>query len=198
MNEINPGAQPYSTSDAILAITLFLSGCQPVDPSQPCTNLYDAEILKAFGYHGEKLGEAANQAWKDRKKGHVQYHVVLTERSQYLIKAHRDQMELIEKGEGRAFDMLASILDLFKKGAFAEDEAIMRLACVALKTRGEFVNVWKQMVPLLRIPVEGRAKRFDTTARVEGKVIDVKGVHRPGFKVISLNMTKEHKKEMKL
>lgn len=190
--------QSYSTSDAILAITLFLAGCEPVDIRQPCTNLFDADILKKLGYGGEKIGEAADQAWRDGKKGHVQFHLKLTERAQFLIKAHRDQMEKIEKGEGTAFKMLAAIVEEFSAGAMAVDELIMRTACVNLKTRGEFVNLWKQMVPLLRIPVEGKTRHFDTTATSLGKTVDAKGVQRPGMKIISLNASAKHKRDIRL
>lgn len=190
--------QSYSTSDAILAITLFLSGCEPVDIRQPCTNLFDAEILKNLGYGGEKIGEAAEKAWRDRKKGHVQFHLKLNERTQELIRIHRDQMEKIEEGEGTAFVMLADIARDFAKGAMAVDELIMRTACINLKTRGEFVNLWKKMVPLLRIPAEGKTKHFDTTATTGGKTMEAKGVHRPGMKIVSLNISAKHKKDMKL
>lgn len=195
---MQPGEQPYSTSDAILAITLLLSGCEPVDEQQPCTNLFDPEILANLGYKGDKLGEAAERAWNDGKKGHVQFHIKLTERCSFLIQAHRDQMQKIEAGKGAAYAMLSEIMGDRATMAMGGDEAIMRMACVILKTRGQFVNLWKEMVPLLRIPNTGKSKTFDTTATNQGKTVEAKGVQRPGFRVISLNISNEHKKEIGL
>lgn len=203
MNEIQPGEQPFSTSDAILAIALFLAGCPPMDEHQPCTNLFDAEILANLGYRGEKLNDAAGAAWHDEKKGHVQYHLKLTERTAYLIRAFREQSEEVEKLDGKAFDLLAKMASDFKAGAMEADEMILRFACINLKTRGQFVNLWKQMIPLLRVPVDGRAKHFDTTATVKNarggsRTVQAQGVQRPGFKVISLNASEKTRKEMRL
>lgn len=192
------GEQPFSTSDVILACALFSAGCEPVDPNHPCTNLFDEEILGKLGYRGMSLQEAAEAAWNDEKKGHVQYHLKLTERALHLIRAFREQSDEIEKGEGKAFVLLAKILGLFQAGAIQLDETILRCACVNLKTRGEFVNVWKKMVPLLRIPDQGKAKHFDTTIVSKGKTVEAKGVHRPGMKIVSLNASDKTKKALKL
>lgn len=144
------------------------------------------------------IQEAAEAAWHDEKKGHVQYHLKLTERTLHLIRAFREQNEEVEKGEGKAFDLLAKILGLFQAGAIQLDETILRVACINLKTRGEFVNVWKKMVPLLRIPDEGKTKHFDTTIVSKGKTVEAKGVHRPGYRIVSLNASEKTKKAMNL
>lgn len=203
MEAINPGEQPFSTSEAILAYCLYLAGCEFCDDRQPCTNLFDAEILAKLGYRGEKLFEAANQAWHQKAKGHVQFHFKLTPRVADLIRAYREQEKEIRSSDGKASDMIATIQKHGTSGAILPDEILLRIACVILKTRGEFMNLFKQMVPLLRVPVEGKAKHFDTTAtRLNDKgrreTVEAKGVQKPGFKVISLNLSEQKRKDMKL
>lgn len=206
MEAVNPGEQPFSTSEAILAYCLYLAGCEFCDDRTPCTNLFDAEILAKLGYRGEKLFEAANQAWQQKAKGHVQFHFKLTPRTGDLIRAYREQAAEVEKADGKASDLIAKILDLHSDSLRDEadnTETLLRISCVILKTRGEFMNLYKQMVPLLRVPVEGKEKRFDTTANgldAKGRRISVPahGVQKPGFKVISLNLSEEKRKRMGL
>lgn len=196
MNEIQSGEAPFSTQEALLALCLSLAGQEPFDAQQPCFNLYDTEILGRLGYRGKPLWEAANEAWADKKKGHVEYTFTLTARCSELIKAYREQCSDVEKLDGKAGELIAGIV--LNGGAFLEDEMILRIACVILKTRGEYVNMWKQMIPLLRIPNEGKAKHFDTSIVSKGKIVEAKGVQRPGFKVVSLNASDKTKKAMGL
>lgn len=198
MGNIDLGEPPFSTSDVILAIALFSAGCEPVDEAQPCTNLFDPDILGELGYRGERLMEAAEAAWANEEKGHVQFHLKLSARALELIKAFRDQSELVKKGEGKSFDMLAQIAADARAGAMQDDEMILRFACVILKTRGELANLWKKMIPLLRFPVDGTVKHFDSTAVSNGKTVEAKGVQRPGFKVISLNVSEATRKHLGL
>lgn len=203
METVNPGEQPFSTSEAVLAYSLYLAGCEFIDDRQPCSNLFDAEILAKLGYRGEKLGEAAEAAWRDEKKGHVQYHFKLTPRAADLIRAYREQAAELEKADGKASEFVMKILRHYGSGAILEDEALCRLGCVMLKTRIEFVNIWKKMVPLLRVPVEGKARTFETTAtkldeKGQSRVVDATGVQRPGFQIMSLNLSPEKRKKMGL
>lgn len=203
MEAVNPGEQPFSTSEAILAYCLYLAGCEFCDDRTPVTNLFDAEILAKLGFRGEKLFDAANQAWEQKAKGHVQFHFKLTPRTGDLIRAYREQAAEVEKDDGKASDVIATILSYGKTGAIMPDEVLLRVSCVILKTRGEFMNLFKQMVPLLRIPVEGKSRQFDTTATgldANGKPVTVpaRGVQKPGFKVISLNLSEDKRKAMKL
>lgn len=203
METSNPGEQPFSTSEAILAYCLYLAGCEFCDDRTPCTNLFDAEILGKLGYRGEKLWDAANAAWQQKAKGHIQFHFKLTPRTGDLIRAYREQAAEIEKSDGKASELIIEIQKRGDLGAFLPDEILLRISCVILKTRGEFMNLFKQMVPLLRIPVEGKAKHFDTTATVKtqtggNRTVDAKGVQKPGFKIVSLNLSEQKRKDMKL
>lgn len=189
--------QTFDTREAILALCLTLAGCEPLDESQPCFNLYDAEILAKHGYRGKPLIEAAQEAWEQKEKGDVGYVFKMTPRLVELAKLYRETCQEIEKADGKAFVMLADIIGKFAAHCLDPDEAILKFSCVVLKTRGQYFNVWKEMVPLLRVPVDGRAKHFDGTVSSNGRTIESKNVHRPGFKVISLNAspgTKEHLK----
>lgn len=194
---------PFSTSEAILAYSLYIAGCKFLDENRPCFNLFDADILKNLGYQGTPVGEAAEQAWKAEKKGHVEYIFKLTPRTSDLIRAYRDQCKEIEgMVDGIASELVLRIVESAKKGAILEDEALLRISCVILKTRVEFVNLWKKMVPLLRVPVVGKTRHFDTTATARtstgNRIVEAKGVQKPGFKVISLNASEKTRKAMDL
>lgn len=184
-------AQHFKTSEAILAFCLDIAGCEFLDPRQPCVNIYDAEILGNLGYRGKPLWEGAQESWKDQKKGHVEYILKQTPRLLELIRAYRDQCAELEKPGGNATLIVISIIGALKAGSILEDEALLRIACVNLKTRGDFMNIWKKMVPILRVPVEGKSKSFDTTVIAKGKSIQANAVEKPGFKIVSLNASEE-------
>lgn len=177
----------FDTHEAILALCLILAGGEPLEESQPCMNLYSEEILGKLGYKGEKLLDAANAAWKNGEKGEVKYLLKMTPRLAELIRAYRDQCEQIEKLDAKATDLIDALIS----NPVDRDEMILRTACVILKTRGEFMNLWKKMVPLLRVPVDGKSEVHDAAK-------GAKIVKKPGFKVISLNISDEHRKEMGL
>lgn len=203
MAPTQPGNQPFSTSEGMLAFCLYLAGCEFTNPSQPCFNLYDPQILSGLGLSGEKLWDGAQLAWKNKARGHVEWSFPLTRRTHELIKAYRDQREQMEKSDGKASDMVLEIMKSFVARAMLPDEAILRVACVNLKIRAEFMNHWKEVVPLLKIPRKGKVKKFDTTAQgrdMKGNSVTVPahGVEKPGYDLISLNASPETLKKMGL
>ena len=201
MEQNQSGNQPFNTSEGMLAFCLYLAGCQFSNPGQPCFNLYDPDILSGLGLSGEKLWDGAQRAWKNKARGHVEWSFPLTGRTTELIKAYRDQREQMEKGDGKASDMVLAIMKSFATGAMLSDEAILRVACVNLKIRAEFMNHWKLVVPLLKIPRKGKAKRFETTAQGRDQkgnpvTVPAHGVEKPGYDLISLNASPETLKKM--
>ena len=195
---------PFHTQEAVLALCLHLSGsCEPLDAQQPFFNLFDAEILANLGYRGKPLLDAANEAWKDGKKGHVEYVFKLTPRCSDLILAYRQQCAEIEKLDLSANAIIKKIVSHGTAGAIKQDEMLLRIACVILKTRGEFMNAYKKAVPILRVPVAGKTKNFDTTATVQtngggSRTVAAKGVSKPGFQIVSLNASEKTRKAMGL
>lgn len=192
--------QSFDTREALLALSLSLAGCEPLDAAQPCFNLFDEEILAKLGYRGSHLFESAKEAWDLKEKGDVGYVFQMSPRLPDLVLAYRDQAKQIEElADGTtAKSLLIKILGQHELGAVMEDEMILRISCVILKTRGQYVNLWKQMVPLLRAPVAGRTKHFDDTILSKGRLVEAKGVKKPGFQVVSLNISDEHRKAMRL
>lgn len=218
MNTPQPGNQPFSTSEGMLAFCLYLAGCQFSNPTEPCFNLYDPDILFALGdgakdaqgnitkpsrFSGMKRWDAATTAWKEKARGHVEWSFPLTGRTTELIKAYREQRKELEEADGKASDLVLKIMQSAAKGAMLPDEAILRIACVNLKIRSEFMNEWKNVVPLLRIPEKGKTEQFDTTAtgrdaKGHSTTVPAKGVKKPGYVIISLNASEETKRKLKL
>lgn len=207
---------PFETNEALLAFCLITAGCEPCDDRTPCSNLYDEEILFKIGggikdhrgnitkpsrFAGMGLLDAACKAWKEEAKGDVRFHIRQTPRCLELIKAYREQCKEIEESSLKASDLLLRVADEFKTGAIMPDEFILRTACVNLKTRRDFMNHWKKMVPLLRVPRKGKSVMIETTATVPQKgggtrTVPAKAVTSPGFDVISLNAPSKMRKDM--
>lgn len=194
---MNLAEQKFSTSEGLLAFCLYLAGCEFSDPRNPCFHIYNPEILSGLGFKGEKAWDAAQEAWKKKLRGHVEWSFPLTGRTHELIKAYRDQREQMEKSEGKASDMVLEIMKSAAAGAMLPDEAVLRIACVNLVIRTEFMNMWKEVVPLLKIPEKGKARRFDTTITLpDSRVVPAKGVEKPGYRLISLNASEETKRKL--
>lgn len=200
------GEMPFQTDEALLALCLITAGCEPCDPRTPCVNVYDAEILFKLG-GGERdpitkevrrssrfagdLWAGAQAAWKEGARGDIRYSIKLTARCSELIKAYRDQCEELKTSDQSSGEVIAKIMEYAKAGAMAQDEAILRITCVNLKTRIGFVNHWKQMVPLLRVPRRGKVK-ISAEDRRTGR----QNVTGPGFDAISLNAGMELRKKV--
>lgn len=197
---MNLAQQKFSTAEGLLAFCLYLAGCELADPAQICFHLYTPEILSSLGLKGMTLWDGAQQAWKQKSRGHVEYSFILTQRCNELIQAYRAQREELEKSDDKASDLVLKIMQSAAAGAMLPDEAILRIACVNLKIRSEFMNAWKFVVPLLKVPERGTVKRFDSTVTIAGKdgarTLPAKAVSKPGYKLISLNAREETKKKM--
>lgn len=218
MSEIHSsGDQPFSTSEKILAFCLYMAGCELI-PGTPI-NLYDPEILFKIGggqcdpktkevtkpsrFSGLSPWDAAQEAWKEHAEGHVEFQFPLTQECHDLIKAYRDQREKMKESEGKGSDMAMEIMSSAVAGAMLPNEALLRLVCVAVKMRPEFLTLWKEVVPILHVPVKGKSHTFQTTATTRDakggtRTVPATGVQSPGFKRISLNAGDKMRKEMGL
>lgn len=212
------GEMPFITDEAILACCLITAGCEPCNENAPCMNIYDEEILFKIGgglrdqtkkvvrpsrFAGMELWDAAQEAWKESAKGDVKYEIRLTARCADLIRAYRDQCMQLQESDEKAGVLILKIMDATKAGAMLPDEAILRISCINLKTRGDFVNCWKKMVPVLRVPRKGKTVITDGTAQVLAKggrfrTVPAKVATSPGFDALSLNASDEMKRKMGL
>lgn len=198
---MNPGQQIFGTQEGSLAYCLYIAGCQMADPSQICKHIYTPEILAGLGFQGSPLWGAAQVAWKNKSRGHVEFSFVLTARTGELIKAYRDQRKELEESDAKASDLVLKIAQQFASGAMLSDEMLLRVACVNLKIRSAFMNAYKDVIPLLKIPDKGKTEKFETTATgrdAKGNSITVPahGVKKPGYKLISLNASEETKRKL--
>lgn len=214
---MSEAAQPFSTNEKILALCLYMAGCQFLGDDRPCINLYDAEILFRLGggqrdgqtkevtkpsrFNGMSLWDAAHLAWKEKAEGHVEFQFLLTQECHDLIKAYRDQREKMKESEGKGSDMAMEIMRSVSNGAMLPAEGILRLTCVAIKLRPEFLKLWETVVPLLHVPARGKSSTFETTATTRDrngtvKVVPATGVRSPGYKRISLNASENLRKQM--
>ena len=193
---------PFSTTDAILAQCLRIAGV-PEAPWSP-RHIYNEEILfKAGGglkdnegnvtrksrFAGLSIFEAAKAAWNARKtamspiKGRIEYHFEHTSETAYLIAAYRDQEKTVNEADGDAAEFIREIM---RKAAgrlndgeqvMDEREALLRILCVTLKTRTQYVNRWKDAVPILHIKGERKTTTNTVGAhRTERHIMDDKFV----------------------
>jgi hypothetical protein len=192
MTELKPGDQPYNTSNAILAFCLHMAGVPWMDNYPPVRVLYSAAILQGFTngtgepyYKGWTLEKAVEHAHKTGRRGHVEYIFKRTDRLPVLTKAYRDQVEQLEKAEGFAHELVKEI----SMKSMPSDVMMLRLACIFLKMRVPFMEMWQHAVPRVIIKNEGRVARRRTP---EGGEI----IESPGFKIVSLNASEETRKEL--
>lgn len=190
------GDTPFITGNAILAFCLYLSGIPFVDENRPLINLYDNDILKRLGFAGMTLEEGARQALREGKKGDMQWAFVHTQELHDLLEYFKDEEANIKSGDGTVTEEARAIM-----ANCTDNEALMRLGCLILKSRGEFFNLWKgrEDLALIRVPNKGKPTIRDGTARnSKGEIVPAKIESRPGFRVVSLSAGNELKKEMKL
>jgi hypothetical protein len=186
---ITAGQEPLMTKDGVLAFSLYMAGTPFVDDNLWCINYYTAEILRKMGYGGVPMREAAIQAVKAGRPGVIRF--LLASPDQQTFTAYREQEQEIQKSEGLAPDVLRSILDRYKTGSLTFGQAAARLCCLLLKMRIQWMNGWKDMIPLLRVD-ENKAPK--ETASSDGwRTVEI-----GGFKLISVNASEKTKQHMGL
>jgi hypothetical protein len=178
-----PGNQPFHTQDALLAACLYFAGIPFWNPLLPCIHRYNSKILNRLGYSGIPLEEAAQKAFKSGKRGNVEYLFKWPQELRSLIKAFHEEETNITKGEGTAAERLSQIME----SKMEPEERLIRIACLVLKMRLQFMRLWESQTPRLRIDNQ---KEPQTT---------LDGVKRhAGWKDIPLNASAELKKKMGL
>jgi hypothetical protein len=183
---------PFYTTDAILAFSLYLVGVPFYESAKPCINVYDENILKKLGFTGGTIEEGVRKALARKKKGHVTYGFQRTAELSYLLKAYKDQEQKLQEEEGTASDVVQQLIEQIRDGASPNPMTMVRLCCVVLKMRVKFVNLWQEMDPLIRISNEGEVEEH----RDDDGVLTRRRF--PGFKLVSLNASKETKEKLKL
>lgn len=185
--------RPFTTSNVVLAFSLYLAGVPFIDENRPLFNTYDNDILKRLGYSGMTLEEGARAALSDGKKGHVEFAFRWTNELTRLLTAFNAEQKIIADGIGTVDHEAKSILGDFLGGAADEKETLMRLGCLILKSRGQFFNLWKDRedLALIRIPNAGQSTTRDGPK-------GAKIVSNPGYRVVSLNAGDKTKVELKV
>jgi hypothetical protein len=156
--------------------------------------------------------EAARKAHAEGARGRVEYHFEHSHILEPLLLAYKDQVKQIEEGEGDASDAIREIMRratgrpdppavalpagigcnmTLTLPLLDEREALLRILCVALKLRIEFVNRWKNVTPVLVISDISPAQSHTTPdgVRVE---------RSPGGKFVPINASDEILRRMKL
>jgi hypothetical protein len=195
---MSPTDQPFETQDAILACCLHMAGVpffeEKTDTETfpvPCINVYDEEILKKLlNCTGMTIEDATKRAFESGKKGSVKYLFKLTPDLSQLCAAYRDEAAHVENAEGSAALRLVFHMEQCAKGGASVPETLLRVACVILKMRSKFMNLWKETQPLIRIKMTGPNEIHQA-----GKSHIVS---TPGFKVMSLNLSEKHRKQLRV
>jgi hypothetical protein len=187
--------QPFHTSNAILAYCLHMAGVPWENNHEPAKVLYSAEILNKFTngqgepiYKGWQLEDAVRDAHKKKRRGHIEYVFKNTPRLGVLLKAYVDQAKYLEQAEGAAHELVLSIA----KEKIDTDVATLRIACVLMKMRAEFMEIWEHQVPIVMIPNPGHSRRgaADNTGSFT--------IESPGYRMVSLNASKETREHLGL
>ena len=188
MNEktkhFGPVNQPFGTQDALLAACLYFAGVPFWDARQPCIHRYNAEILNRLGFSGMPLEEAAHKAYAARKRGHIEYLFKWPKEMRGLLKAFHDEENQVLKGEGTAAERLANIMAMRK---IQPEERVIRIACLLLKMRIQFMRLWESQIPRLRISNTGMPEEIRAGV-----------TSYPGWKEIPLDASDKLKRKMGL
>lgn len=197
---INAAYQPFQTTNAILAFCLWRAGIPFWTPEQPCVVVYNLEIIRKFVnaagkpiFEGLELKKAADAAHKRGLRGRVVYIFRPTIRLSELLKAFNDQEKGLARDDITVEAIIKEIVAQWFDGKIENDEALLRLACVDLKTRVEFMELWTKQVPCYEVPNEGEVtKRREPFIRPsDGKLAESEVWEHPGMRIVSVNASKE-------
>ena len=182
------GQAPFHTTDAILAFSLYLAGVPFYEERKPCINIYDENILKRLGLTGMSIEDGVKRALATKKKGHVEYGFKRTPSLNGLLRAYKQQEEYLRDAEGTAVAVVNRLASDLKDGV--NPETVVRLACTILKMRVQFVNIWQQIDPLIRVFNEGEVETVSENGVTKRRY--------PGFRMINLHASKETREKLNL
>jgi hypothetical protein len=203
MKVISPGDQPFTTSNAILAYCLHLAGVPWEKDTRAARVFYSVDILNRFKngtgdpyYKGWELEKAVEHAHKTGRRGHVEYAFKRTERLSALLRAFSEQQRQLDEDTGYVHEVVSAITKLVYNRAMEQDVAMVRLACVLLKARSQFMDIWKGQVPIMIVSNPGRATHSTQMVETKDGLREARVVESPGFKAISLNASKETREHL--
>jgi hypothetical protein len=193
MKTDSPADRPFITQNALLAFALYLAGIPFVDDAKPVLNIYDQEILKKLGFSGMTIEEAADAALRAGKKGHVSYSFLFSEALPRLLKIFGEEEKSFNEETGTVTATVTDLIASIENGEVDRQEAIVRLASLILKSRGQFMNLWKARpdLAMIRIPNAGKAEIREGP---KGSKI----VSNPGYRMVSLNASDKTKGKLRL
>jgi hypothetical protein len=201
MKQLKPGETPFSTSNAILAYCLHLAGVPWENDRHPVRVLYSAPILNKFTngsgepfYKGWELEKAAAHAHKTKRRGHVEYCFQNTPRLGKLIKAYKAQCDDLEIKDGFLHQVVRDLASHISE--MEPDIAMVRLACIFLQKRMEFMEIWEHQIPLVMIPNQGRVRHSREVIDTKYGAREANVITSPGMKIMSLNASDKTRKEL--
>lgn len=195
MRNIDPKTLPFSTSNAILAYCLHMAGVPWDNPHHSCRVYYSKELLNKFtngqgepAYRGWELEKAVEHAHKHGKRGHVEYFFQRTPRLDILLKTFTEQVKELKEKDGYAHELIAEIVEQMTD--HLTDTGMMRLMCVLLTLRKQFMDMWEAQVPIVIVANKGKVTRRGAKDDYE--------ISSPGFRMVSLNASKETREHLGL
>ena len=180
-----------------------MAGSPWADNFQPARVYYSPDILNKFVnaagepiYKGWELEDAVKDAYKKGRRGHVEYMFQRHPRLPILLKAFVDQSDYLKNAEGTADSVITALVQ--QAATIEPDVLAVRMACVFLKMRAEFMEIWKVQIPIILIPNVGHIRRSKQTFPTKDGIREGLVVETPGFKVVSMNASKETRKHLGL
>ncbi len=190
---LGPNDVPFVTGDGMLAFALYLAGVPLVEGDGWCRNEYTREMLRGYGFNGVDIRQAATAAVKANKRGKVTFYFNQTPRFRKLLSAYTDQEKQLSEN-GASVD-----LDKIIASQMEPDEKMIRLSCVVLKLRGEFMNGWKDLIPFITMQGAGRVEKSQFQFRAkDGSTRTGTSVSHPGLKAFSANASDETLKRLEV
>ena len=197
MKRMKPGEAPFSTQNALLAYCLHLAGVPWENDKHPCRVIYSPEIVKKFTngsgepvYKGKEWSLAlVNEVHKAGWRGHVEFMFAYSPRTKYLLRAYKKQCEQLDSSDGYLHEVVHDLASLLKEPE--PDITLLRLCCTILRSRPDFMELWMHQVPCLMIANEGDVNQYETTMSIKGEQRQVRAIDHPGFKIVSVNASKE-------
>ena len=204
MKKIKPGESPFSTSNAILAYCLHLAGVPWENETHPVKVLYSEAIMDKFTngagqpfYKGWEFEKAVEHAHKTKKRGHIEYCFAHTPRLSKLLKAYKQQIADLENKDGYLHEIVRDLAGQLTE--IEPDIATLRLACIFLQKRMDFMALWEHQIPLELIPNPGRVRHTrETFIDKHGQPRDAKVITSPGMRIMSINASKETREHLGL
>lgn len=149
-------------------------------------------------FKGWELEKAILEAHKRGMMGQVLYVFRPTIRLQALCDAFRNQESELARADVTVEGLIKEIINAFSDGKCEVDEVLLRLACIDLKTRVEFMELWRKQIPMRRVINEGEVEEHQEMIETKDGPRLARVFDHPGFKIMSLNVSKATRERMGL